>query len=164
MRNLQVDQDMDFQRREWRMERAGWAGLTVFVLAACAGAFGGGPLSHATASDPSGQLVLQYERFVRASAASELRVRVRPSAATEGEVAVWIDLSYLRDLEVSSVVPEPKRVEQDGERVTYVFASTAAGELGDIGVRFKPTRAGRLHGRFGLSSGATAAVRQFAFF
>lgn len=164
MRDLQIDEDWEFQRREWRMERAGWVGLALFVIAAGAGAFGDGPLSHATASDESGQLVVQYERFVRASAPSELRIQIRSATTGSGEVAFWTDLSYLRDLELSAILPEPKRVEQQGPRILYVFSVMDAAELHEVAFRYEPTRAGRLYGRFGVSDGSAAAVRQFAFF
>ncbi len=164
MRGLEIEQDAEFQRREWRMERAGWVVLAIVVIAAAAGLFGGGPVSHARASDQSGHLVIEYERFLRASAPSELHLQVFPAAATGAEVTVWADQSYLRDVEVSSIVPAPKRVEQRGRRILYVFSSNDAAEPSEITFRYEPTRAGRLNGRFGVSEGAPAEVRQFAFF
>ena len=164
MSDLQIEDDAPFQRREWQMERAGWAGLMVLVIAAAAGAFGGGPLSNAHASDETGQLVVHYERFVRASAPAELRMQLLPATATDGEAAVWIDAAYWRDLEVSSVVPEPSRVEQRGQRIVYVFSMIDGADPAEIVFRYRPMRAGRLEGRFGVSDGVPAAVRQFAFF
>ena len=164
MSELQIDQDVEFQRREWRMERIGWAALATFVVAAAGGAFGDGPMSHASASDDSGQLLIHYDRFVRASAPAELRLQIVPAAAKNGELTVWADWSYLRHVEVSSIVPEPTRVEQHSQRVVYVFAVPQAVESAEIAFRYRPTRAGRLYGRFGVSNEAAATVRQFAFF
>lgn len=164
MGDLQIEQDLEFQRREWRMERAGWVALSSLVIAAAVGVFGDGPLSHASASDASGQLVVRYERFVRASVSSELHVQVASSAANSGEIAMWADPAYLRDVEVSSIVPEPTRVEQVGRRIRYVFAVAPGPEPSEITLRYKPAHAGRLHGSFGVSEGALVAVRQFAFF
>jgi hypothetical protein len=164
MGELQIEQDVAFQRREWRMERAGWVALATFVIAAAAGLFGDGPLSHATASDQSRQLVIRYQRFVRASASSELHLQVSASAANSGEITVWADRAYLRDVEVSSIVPEPTRVSQLGKHIVYAFAVAAAAESSEIAFRYKPARAGRLHGSFGLSARAPVALRQFAFF
>jgi hypothetical protein len=164
MGDLQIEQDLEFQRREWRMERAGWFALSSLVIAASVGLFGDGPLSHASASDESGQLVIRYERFVRSSVSSELYVQVASSAAHSGEIAIWADPAYLRDVEVSSIVPEPARVEQVGRRILYVFAVAAGAEPSEITLRYKPAHAGRLHGSFGVSEGVRVAVRQFAFF
>jgi len=162
--DLQIECDDEFQRREWRMERVGWAGLALFVIAAGAGSFGGGPLSDATATDVTGKLVVEYERFVRASASSALRLHISPEAATDGEIRVWADAVYLRDVEVSSIVPAPTRVEHRGERVVYVFAAVEPAGPSEIVFRYEPSRAGRLRGHFALSEGTGAAVRQFAFF
>jgi len=164
MSELQIDQDVEFQLREWRMERMGWVALAGFVVAAAVGVFGDGPLSRASASDDSGQLVIRYERFVRASASSELHLQVVASAANSGEITIWADPAYLGDVEVSSIVPEPKRVEQHGRHIVYVFAVAATAEPSEIAFRYKPARAGRLYGSFGVSEGAPVALRQFAFF
>jgi uncharacterized membrane protein YcaP (DUF421 family) len=40
---LQIDQDLEFQRREWRLQHVAWWGLTAFVVAGLAGLFGVGP-------------------------------------------------------------------------------------------------------------------------
>src|SRR5215210_5964241 len=90
-------------------------------------------------SDGRGGLVVRYDRFLRASAASELRIQVLSSAAPTGEVAVWTDGSYLRNIEVSSVVPEPVRVEQRGQHIIYVFVvPDGVKPLPDITFRYKP--------------------------
>lgn len=163
MRDLQLDEDLSFQRREWRLERAGWGALVVGVLAAAAGAFGDGPLSHTRISAAAGRLVVEYDRMVRHSASSEIRVRISPPG-NSGEAALWIDLPYLRDVEITSIVPEPSRTEHRGEHVAYVFPVASHAAPLEIIVRYEPTRAGRLSGRLGTSDGATVTVRQVAFF
>jgi hypothetical protein len=164
VRDLQIEDDMAFQRREWRLERAGWAALALFVGAAAAGAFGGGPLSRASAADASGHLVVRYERFIRASAPTELRLQVSPAAAHGGELHLWAESAYFRDIEISSVVPEPARVEQRGPRLVYVFPLTHLVGPFEISLRVKPMAAGRHSGQFGVSADSAAVVRQFAYF
>ena len=64
----ELDRHLPFQRREWRAQQIGWIALGLFLAAALAGLFGGGPLSSARASDPGGGLTVDYQRFVRAGA------------------------------------------------------------------------------------------------
>jgi hypothetical protein len=164
VRGLQIEDDIAFRRREWRMERAGWAALALFVGAAAAGAFGGGPLSRASAVDASGHLVIRYERFVRASAPTELRLQISPAAAHDGEVHLWAEPAYFQNIEISSVVPEPARVEQRGPHLVYAFPVTHSVAPFEISLRVKPTTAGRHSGQFGVSGESAAVVRQFAYF
>jgi len=163
MSRLEIEGDRQAQRTEWIAERAGWAVLAVIVVAAALGAFGGGPLSHARASADAGRLVVDYDWIVRKSAATELSVRAAvPDGA--GEIRLWIDRSYLRDLDVSGIVPEPGRMEDAGGRVALVFSASASREPLEVVLRVEPRRAGRLSGRIGVAGGPEVAVRQFAFF
>jgi hypothetical protein len=163
--DLEIEDDDVYQRREWRAERIGWLGLCIFVGAAALGMFGNGPLSHATAADGGRQLTVRYERFIRESALSEIRLEFARSDPATSEVAVWIDRAYLRDLDVSSMLPEPTRVEHHGDRVVFVFSLGGPPRMpADIVLRYRPTRAGRLIGRIGRSATDAATVRQFAYF
>ena len=50
--DLEIEQDHDFQRRSWRLQRAGWIVLSLVLLAGLLGLFGSGPLAHATVGAP----------------------------------------------------------------------------------------------------------------
>ena len=50
--DLELNQDLAFQYREWAVQRGSRWVLAVFVIAAALGAFGGGPLTHARAGAP----------------------------------------------------------------------------------------------------------------
>jgi hypothetical protein len=45
---FQIDEDLNFQRREWKIQRAGWVTMALVIIAALLGVFGAGPLSSAT--------------------------------------------------------------------------------------------------------------------
>ena len=62
--DLEVDEDLPFQRRAWVAQRIGWVLMALFVLAAAVGLLGAGPLSHARIDVP-GLMTLEYERFAR---------------------------------------------------------------------------------------------------
>src|SRR4029079_12532418 len=64
-RNYPIKEDMDFQRRSWTVERAGWLILGVVMVAALVGLFGYGPVSKAHLN--GNDLKLSYERFQRST-------------------------------------------------------------------------------------------------
>ncbi|HKR79410.1 MAG TPA: hypothetical protein VJR69_06875 [Nitrospira sp.] len=73
---IQIDEDLRFQARIWRIERIGWWGIAAILAAAIAGLFGRGPISRTTApladpAHPGGGMLLDYERFGRAHSDSQ---------------------------------------------------------------------------------------------
>ena len=118
---LEIDQDLEFQRRVWVAQRVGWALMALFVLAAAVGLLGVGPLSHARAAIP-GVMTLEYERFARFETSETLTVRL-DSAATAGEVVrLSLNREFLDSAKIETVLPPPARVESAAGRLIYVFA------------------------------------------
>jgi len=84
--DLDINQDLAFQRRSWSLQRIGWGLIALVLIAALLGLFGHGPLSEATTDDPSLPIRLAYERFGRFGSPLVLRIRVEPAAAIARQV------------------------------------------------------------------------------
>jgi hypothetical protein len=70
-RDLQIDDDPAFQKKEWRVQRIGIALLALLVAAAAAGLTGmGGPLNDAEAGRRGDPVFVEFERVVRQGATS----------------------------------------------------------------------------------------------
>ncbi|MPZ98566.1 MAG: hypothetical protein GEU80_04355 [Dehalococcoidia bacterium] len=160
--DLQLEEYPDFQRREWLVQRVGWAVMLLIVLGAALGLFGVGPLSEAGAGT-DGRLAVDYERFVRFQSETELHVRLSGDALSEGRATLWLTAGYLDGMRVSQVIPEPESVEVSGDRLTYTFA--AAPEATEVGVRFVllPTRIGGRTGEIGTGHGPGFSLNQFVY-
>lgn len=77
-----VGDDLHAQRRVWRLQRIGWAGMVVVVVASGAGLFGaGGPLAGVSTRGAAG-LDVSYESVVRRSRATTWTVVLPPGADT----------------------------------------------------------------------------------
>jgi hypothetical protein len=162
--DLQIGQDLDFERRGWVVQRIGWGILALVLLATLLGLTGNGPFSQASAGSPESPLRVEYERFVREDAPAELRVFLGRGAVREGRVAVWIDREYLGRAEVRDVVPEPESVEVRPDRLTFVFRAPVTGDA-PLEARFdlEPRRFGRWTGRVGLPDGEPLRISQFVY-
>jgi hypothetical protein len=148
---------------KWRVERAGLVAMALVIVAALTGLTGGGPLSRAQARTADGRLTLEYERFMRWDAPAPLRLRFDASAADGGEIRVWLDRGYLRDVKIERVVPEPQKVQLGAGRVTYVFPS-AGGSAGDtVTMYVEPQSVGAVSLRAGLAGGRALAARQLVY-
>lgn len=160
---LQVGDDERFQRREWKVQRVGWAVLVLVLLAGLLGAFGGGVVAHATASSAGVPAVLDYERFVRFAAPTELRVVLDPSAIRpDGAAHLWLPHRYLDHVDVERVRPEPQRVTGGASGVIYEFLLTP-GQAGVISLVVRPDRAGVLTGQLVLADRRGLTFRQFVY-
>jgi hypothetical protein len=119
--DLQIDQDLAFSRREWRVQHIGWLLMVVFIVAASVGAFGRGPLSSAQVRTADGRLGIEYQRIAHRQGPDLLQVDVRPDAAAEDTVRIWFDRDYMQDRIIESISPEPERTTTDGDRIVYAF-------------------------------------------
>ncbi len=158
---IEVAQDLAFQRREWALQRVLWVAIAVLLLAGLAGLFGSGPLSHAETGTAA--LSLEYERLARLYTPSELKVRIGPGAATDGTVVLWLDRAFLDTNKLEAVLPEPEDEEAGGERVIYRFAVAEPGSPIEVTFELEPERVGRVEGRVGLVEGPELAFGQFVY-
>jgi hypothetical protein len=159
--DLERHRDLRFQRREWTVQRAGWLVMLAFVLAALSGLFGGGPLSAATAKvEP---LQLQYTRFERRHAPTELEVSVATSAVSQDQVEVWFSPDYLARIEITSIVPEPEEVSETNDRVIYRFNIDEQTRAPRILVALEHDEPGLTTGRIGLIDGPELAFWQVVY-
>ena len=113
-----VEENMPLQLRIWRMERMGWYALLLLVLLALAGLFSKGPLSDATATGALGHLQVDYQRFARGGATSQLVVTLREAAP---QSQIFISSELLEGYSLESIHPAPmasSNGEQGGLRLT----------------------------------------------
>lgn len=135
--DLEISQDLEHEKKAWRVQRIGWVVLGLVWLAGLAGLFGSGPLSGATATGPD--LRLEYERFVRYTAPQELTLHLGPGATARPKVRLWVDSKYLESQQIESVVPEPESVEAGPDRMVFVFFHGTAGSA-DLKDRMKKSQ------------------------
>jgi hypothetical protein len=151
-----ISEDLEFQRKQWRVQRIGWACMTVLIAAAALGGAGEGPLSSRTAEAPGGDLALDYQRVVRREAPTTLELRVAPGA---DDSAIWFNADYLDRVTIRSITPAPSEARLGGDRHVFVF-SQASARGGTIAVELEPNSAGSLVGEAGVVGRAPAGFRQ----
>lgn len=146
---LQLDEDLAFQERQWRVERLGWALLAALLLVAALGLFGGGWVGTRRSA---GGLEVSAPRFAHRTASQQLSVSF--PASGEREVELRVDRSITRKLRVDRILPAPtvERLEPDATvfvfstrpgsgrlAVTFHLAGTSMGVVsGKVAVRGEP--------------------------
>jgi hypothetical protein len=161
--DLELDEDIRFQRREWSVQQVGWWVLSVFVLAAFLGVFGGGPLSRARAGEPGEALWIEYERFARVGAAT--RISVHFLAGSENEPReVRLNREYFDALRLQGIVPEPAQVVVGQDAVTFRFAAGKGPGAETVVFDVEPTSPGPHRIRIRTGGARDLAFSQLVYF
>ena len=164
--DLEIDENLDFQRRVWAFQRVGWVVMALVVLAALLGLLGPGLLStSAKAENEDANLsIREYERFLRFFKPTDLRLQLDPGAATDGEARVWLDREYVEGFQVQKVTPEPESVEVGPDRLTYVFnVDEELDKPTAVTFNLQPQKFGRLQGQIGLEGEEPVSFGQFVY-
>jgi hypothetical protein len=159
-RDLQIDEDLAFQRREWLAQRAGRIAVFLFVIAALLGFTGvGGPYAHGETSTPDGAIRVEYERFVRRDASATLILHLR---GTPQQTRFWVSEPYARSIRIDSISPEPQSVSVADGRHVYSIASGSS----EFAVVFhvEHQTSGIVNGEVGLIDGPSLRFQQVALF
>lgn len=160
-RSLEIEEDLQFQRKEWLFQRIGVALVCALVIAAALGFTGmGGPASHAAAGERGGPLYLEYERFVRRGAKATMKLHFHSDPP--GFIQFWVSAPYLRDVIVDSVAPVPQTVTVEDSR--HVYTIRAASPDVTVTVEMEHQTFGRLEGEVGIVGGATLSFQQLSLF
>jgi hypothetical protein len=149
-----------FHRREWRIQRIGWAGMALFISLAVAGLFGSGPLASAHSGTPA-LGTIDYDRYARYGAETPMRICAPRAASAPPRLHVSIPRQYLEAFEIVSVVPEAHTMAGTPDQVEFVFEISA--ERSCVAFRLEPTRIGRARGPFTLEGHTPLEVSQFVY-
>jgi hypothetical protein len=164
--DLEVNEDLRFQRRMWVAQRVGWIVMALVVLAALLGLLGPGLLSTSAKAGSEGTSlsVEEYERVLRYRKPTTLRLGLGEGAVTgTGEARLWLDRKYLESFQVQKVTPEPDSVEAGPDRLTYVFDVRELSEPTSVTFELQPEKMGLLRPQVGLDDGEQVSLDQFVY-
>ena len=160
--DLEIDMDLEFQQRDWRFERFGWAAMFLVAAAALTGVLGHGPLSRAEAGAAGGPLRVRYDRFIRHSSPAPITFEIAAGAAPDSLARIRIDHDYLARFDLDHIVPEPRETTAGDEYTIYTFHVADPSRPARVTFALMPLGFGRLRPRVGLGDGAPLELSQFA--
>ena len=159
-RTLDIDEDLNFQKREWALQRVGIAALFLCVAAALLGLTGmGGPLSHGEAGERNGPVFVEFDRVVRRGARSTIRLHLR---GTPGEVRVFVSAAYVEHVRIESVTPTPELASVEPARHVYVIRLASNDAI--VTMHVAHDSYGRLEAEVGVADGPSVRFTQLALF
>jgi hypothetical protein len=158
---LQIEEHLQFQHRNWLLQRFGWCALALLLLAGLTGLLGPGPLSRTTGGDGRG-LEIEYERFIRHGAQADLFFEVASHAIALGQARLLVGRKFLQANRLERIDPEPTSSRSLGEYVEYRF-DTEDGQPLAVRFTYEPDQIGSHSIPVRLSGAPEVRVVQFTY-
>ena len=155
---LQIEQDVDFQRKNWKFERAGWLFMLLFVLAAVAGLFGRGGViwNTSVAGDKNDGLEIKYSSFVRQQAPEELEINMGGT-----ETTLVVQSKDFNKIQINNVVPQPEKTESSADKITYTFPPQQTDR--SVNISYKAKEVGSAAFEISNGLGKKYSINQFIY-
>ena len=162
-KTLDLPQDEPFQKREWKIQRVGWALWGLVLVAALAGLLGTGPLSHAEVSAPDGSVIVKYDRFLHYHQPSVLEVLVPSRGQDDSPLRLKVSRTFLDRVQIVRIEPEPDEQQVADDGIVYTFAKEGTPELSKLLFHFEFEQFGSSNGLVELMNGGSADLQQFVY-
>jgi hypothetical protein len=160
---LEINEDIAFERREWRFQDAGAAAICLLLLAAIAGLFGSGAFSERRRTSADGGTTVEYQRYERLGAPAEVRVELRPGQARAGRLTLLVEAAYLGSFKIESITPRPEAELAGPDGVRYRFEVAESGEPSRVLFELRARKFGSARGGIGVDGRPAAVLRQFVY-
>jgi hypothetical protein len=160
---LELPQDFEFQRREWRLQRIAWAMWVAIVAAGLLGLLGSGPLSRREAASADGRLQIQYERFVRHHHPRLLEVTMQPEDETQDKLRLLLSQPLLDRIELRRIEPEPTSRELASDGAWYEFNCSSGVASAKVVFHYECDTMGPVQGELRLAGSDPVSLDQFVY-
>jgi hypothetical protein len=154
---IQLEDHYGHHLRVWRLKRIAWAVMFLIFVAGFAGFLGPGPYSKTRLQGPGG-LRLEYERIARYNAPTHFRVTI---PGGKDDVELSLNSTFLREVDIERIDPEPKEMRLEGDMETWTFARGAGEKASEIRILFRPEGFGNVPARLTIRNIGELKVKQF---
>ncbi len=144
---LAVGEDLQFQRRWWRFERAVWAIFIALIVLDLLGAFGRGPLANAAAASADRSVEITYERIERAGTPSMMALKINAERDPR-DAELFVSDTAVSGLGLQRVIPAPQATTIGNGGLTYRFPRGTLPAM--VRLEFQPVSAGLYHLAIGV--------------
>jgi hypothetical protein len=137
--------------------------IALILLAAIVGLFGSGLLSQTVAGQRNSALWVEYDRFWRMQSPMFVRLHFGSKAIHHGQAHIWLSRSYLEDMSIQYIMPQPLSEKTGPQRVAYAFAAAEAGNPTAATFNMQPETFGSVSAGAGLRGGREVSFTHFIY-
>ena len=158
---LELRDEIALHERGWRIKRFAWGVFALTLSAALLGLLGAGPASNAVSGNQGSSFWIEYQRFARYQAPSELKIHFK--APGQEELHLWFDRDFYENLQVQRFDPAPLKTLSAEDHVILVFLLQNEASSGKVVLDFKPGKFWRNQGQIRLQNGPSLHIKQFYY-
>ena len=162
-KQLELDEDLPFQRAEWRVQRIGWVVWGLIIVAALAGLMGSGPLSSTEASATDGSTSIRYDRFVHYHHESQLELTIHRDLVGGTALNVHVSQALLDRIQIIRIEPQPTSRQLAADGIVYSFSHQDRMESAKIVVHLDFRKFGTTAGQIRVAGHAPVKLRHFVY-
>ena len=156
---IEVGEDLDFQRKWWRFENFVWVFFSLIILLDLCGVFGRGPFAKAERRAADGTIDVKYERVERTESPSILTIRFGESAIVDGKIKLYVSESLIKGLGTQRIIPAPLASEIGKGGLTYTFLASKPPASVDLAL--EPTGPGMYEFTIGVAGAEQVHAKVF---
>jgi hypothetical protein len=159
---LEIEQNLSFQRRFWKVQRILWLLVIVLLIAAFLGFFGGeGVLQKSVAKSNESRLIVEYPAYERLKAPSSLTLTAVNTPKDTTKISV--SREFLDAVQIEHITPEPDSVQADSREITYDFNVAPGMRELKVTIDMSFQEFGPVSGSFHLVDSPAVTTKQFVY-
>ena len=160
-REFPVREDMKWQQNEWRLQKAGYALLFLFVIAGACGFFSKGFISNQQASAADGRLTVEYEHFGRRQSNMDMTLRLRQLSGDRYKVV--ISGEAMDNFQVQTLQPQPDEAWSSENKLVLIWHRRPQQESAAVWIAFQPQGFGHFPIKVALDDRSQVQFSQFIY-
>lgn len=159
-RDHPIKENMSFQRANWIFERVSWCILYLIICLALLGFFSAGPLSSIRLADPGAQMQMDFERFHRNGALTDMVLYLR--APQEDTATVRFNTSFIEALTIEDIQPAPVLSHSDSDGISFVFDASKGDQM-SVYISVRPMHLGMVPGSVSINGNEEISFSLFIY-
>ena len=159
---LELEQDNDFQEKNWKAERVAWIIMTLIIIAALSGILGIGPLSKRTLGSAEEGFKVEFHSLLRYRKEVPMRITIKPNIYST-DYRIRINKTFLKGMTTEKIVPEPEITYIGKDDYIYSFRLVDATAETTIAFYMKPETTGNKKLIIGEENGESKEMDIFIY-
>lgn len=160
-REFPVQENMKWQKIEWRIETIGAWLLFLIVIAGACGVFSKGFISNQQASAADGRLSVEYEQFGRRQSNMDMALRLRQLSGDRYQVT--ISGEEMDNFQIQTLQPQPDETWSSENQLILIWHRRPQQESAAVWISFQPQSFGHFVSKVALDGRSQVQFSQFIY-
>lgn len=160
-RHSPVQENMSWQRLEWRIQRIGAVLLMIIVLAGACGLFSKGFLSNRTLTSDDGRLQVEYQRFGLFD--SDMSMVIRELRTGNGPLVITLSSEAMDNFQIQTLQPQPLRAVSTHHQMTISWPRDSVENGASVWIGLQPQKPGYYPITISTSEGSRVQFSQWIY-